>query len=70
MRNSDAISYFLWKAPNYTKLSYIFEFKTEFSDDSIDVTNDEEPDQKEPINVTVPNFVSHTLYGHAQVSFP
>jgi hypothetical protein len=42
------------------------------TDDSIDVTNDEEADQPQSqsphTGVVIPNFAGHSLYGHNQVS--
>lgn len=36
-------------------------------EDSIDVTNDEEPENNTNTTISMSNFVSHPLYGHTQV---
>jgi len=38
-------------------------------EDSIDVTNDEEPERESIQTLAIPSFVSHPLYGHTQVIF-
>lgn len=45
----------------------LFYFSLFIADDSIDVTNDEEPSENVHSSIAVPNFVGHSLYGHTQV---
>lgn len=37
-----------------------------FADDSIDVTNDEEPERTSVNPLSVPHFMSSSIYGHPQ----
>lgn len=49
---------------SYSKYNVLTLFYDIFPDDSIDVTNDEEPNSH--VVLPVPNFVSPSIYAHAQ----